>query len=984
MAEALAAIGLAGNIIAFIDFGGKLVSAYFDIRDRASQNPRERDEMAAVAAHLASQMTTLGGALASSRDPAVSDLLATCLELAGEMREMVRGQQAGARRKGTLSRVKMAAVSIWQREKIADLEKRIGRVRGEVLAHLQTLLFQQQASILSSVSQSREATDHLVRGVDKRLGDLTLQLEKVDDMRLKQQSSSSKEDAQAEFAKFARVYQTWAHSFEEAQVARAIIDSLFFLEIKDRHSEIKLAHRNTFQWIFSPARSNFGQWLASSSEMYWVVGKAGSGKSTLMKFLVEHADVQRGLKQWAGTKRLVTASHFFWSTGTKRQKSLEGLFQTLLLQILGQCPETAPVVCRKRFESRGRHRDGWTISELRECFEALSTMKLPGIRICIFVDGLDEYDGDHKMLAELLETISASEDIKICASSRPWIEFITAFGMTKWQLAVQDLTQKDIWTFITDKLQSHSHFENSIRVSHPKKAKRLVDEIARRASGVFLWVYLVVRSLMRGLDYHDTIEDLQHRLDELPVDLEPYFEHMMDSIESIYRQRTTRVFMVLLQAESTIPVITFHFLDKERGNPDFALGRIESLDSLAVAEKQKSHQLIAQCRDLVQVTESPDEQAPFTAKVGFLHRTVTDYLRTQRMKARLGEYAGQDYDARVSLCRSGLAQVKVRLVQHPENNRPRLVHEMAAVLRYARQLEVSHGRPETSTLRELDQEVTSKYTPGWKALVGVVDCTSFVCLAMRCGLHLYCRQIQLQDASVTAELLLLQSLKQPISTEVDSEFKLSPYEDLDLSNVEDLLKAGASPNEAPAGCPTTAWGDFVWRFQYSTARSTALAWDMNKFLEADDDGTHVVPAAVAFKVCSLMVSNGAAGRVLMEMTEEEKARLVRFSGAIISEGIADADELNHEIILINFFREVFSVSEVAVLERHLLAWESEWYEAARKRQFGSTLTRLEQEYFNQLQARIMKREAEVEKKAREGKSGGFSWLWGAFGRSSAA
>ncbi|KAM0330021.1 hypothetical protein ACHAQA_004191 [Verticillium albo-atrum] len=979
--EVLAAIGLAGNIVQFVDFGAKLVSTYVEMRDRASHNPREHDEMAAVAEHLRGQMTVLGGALAASRDPAVSDLLTTCYELAGELRDLVSGPPAGAK-SSALGRVKRAGRALWQKEKIADLEKRLGRVRAEILTHLHTLLFQQQAAILSSVGQFRGSTEAMGRGIDKRLDDLTEQLDKVDHIRLKQQSSSPRDKAeiQAEFARFAQVYEKWARNFEEAQTARVIIDSLFFLEIKDRHSEIKLAHRNTFQWIYSATKSNFNEWLSSSSEMYWIVGKAGSGKSTLMKFLVEHEETRRWLKRWAGTKRLVIASHFFWSTGTKRQKSLEGLFQTLLLQILTQCPEATPQVCRKRFQSRGRHKDGWTISELTECFEELSTMQLRGIRICIFIDGLDEYDGDHKMLAELLETISRSEDIKICASSRPWIEFINAFGTTKWQLAVQDLTQKDIWTFITDRMHSHSHFKDVISVAHPRKAKQLVDEIARRASGVFLWVYLVVRSLVRGLDYRDTIEDLQHRLNELPVDLEPYFEHMMDSIESVYRQRTTRVFMVLLQAESTLPVITFHFLDMERGKPDYALYQVDTISALAVAEKQKSHQLIAQCRDLVQVTDTPDEQAPFTAKVGFLHRTVTDYLRTSGMKSRLGAYAGQDYDARVSLCRAGLAQVKVRLVQRTEGDRPRLVHEVAATLRYAQQLEVSRGLVEMSTLRELDREITSKYSGGWKALVGVDDCTSFISLAMRCGLHLFCQETQRLDGkSTTPELLLLQSLKQPISTEADAEFKLLPYERLDLAITETLLKAGASPNETPEGFPTSAWGDFIWRFQYSTARSSALAWDMNKFLQADDndESGRTVPSEVAFKVCSLMVSRGAAGRLLMEMTEEEKERLVKFS--IQKENQWDADGLSHEIILVNFFYEVFSPVEVAVLERHLRAWESAWIGATRRRGGQQALTSMEMEYYRQLEARMLKWESIDEKKAKQGKQGGRSWLWGVFG-----
>ena len=57
--------------------------------------------------------------------------------------------------------------------------------------------------------------------------------------------------------------------------------------------------------------------------MFWVSGKAGSGKSTLMKYLKSDPDTESNLWAWANGPKLVTASYFFWNAGTDMQKSQE-------------------------------------------------------------------------------------------------------------------------------------------------------------------------------------------------------------------------------------------------------------------------------------------------------------------------------------------------------------------------------------------------------------------------------------------------------------------------------------------------------------------------------------------------------------------------------------------------------------------------------------------------------------------------------------
>ena len=427
-----------------------------------------------------------------------------------------------------------------------------------------------------------------------------------------------------------------------------------------------------------------------------------------MKFLASRQKTDDLLQEWAGQKRLVMASHFFWSQGTKEQRSQTGLFQTLLSQILVQCPQLMSFLPEERRRgSSAPFKNPWSLSDLFECFSALSSAPLPSTRICIFVDGLDEYDGNHRELTEILKVLARSTDIKICASSRPWVEFISAFGDLDCKIAVQDLTAHDILTFVSDNLSSHEGFKD-LSAQHGTEARELVQDIAHKAQGVFLWVYLVVRSLIRGMGNKDTLQDLRRRLNELPDDLERYFHLMMGSIEGIYRQKTANIFQVLLQAGTTVPVLAFHFLEEEAANPDYALGAV-CVDGADHLEALKKHQLIAQCRDLVHITPWSDgASAPFRYAAGFLHRTVADYFKTPGPEALLSERSGRDFDPRVSLCRSFVASLKHIFASGGvrKHNLDFVVEDLTAgVLRFALEIELVSRRAEKCLLDSLDAAI---------------------------------------------------------------------------------------------------------------------------------------------------------------------------------------------------------------------------------------------------------------------------------------
>ncbi|KAJ3960870.1 hypothetical protein N0V92_002491 [Colletotrichum tropicale] len=120
-------------------------------------------------------------------------------------------------------------------------------------------------------------------------------------------------------------------------IMKGLLDSLYFPQEVDRFHDIKPAHKGTFDWIYSKPRSgatkatwaNFQSWLQHDSGIYWVSGKAGSGKSTLMKMVSNDERTRRRLLDWSAGSRLLILSFYFWNPGTPLQKSLAGLLRNL-------------------------------------------------------------------------------------------------------------------------------------------------------------------------------------------------------------------------------------------------------------------------------------------------------------------------------------------------------------------------------------------------------------------------------------------------------------------------------------------------------------------------------------------------------------------------------------------------------------------------------------------------------------------------------
>ncbi|KAI0843673.1 hypothetical protein F5Y06DRAFT_255526 [Hypoxylon sp. FL0890] len=126
-----------------------------------------------------------------------------------------------------------------------------------------------------------------------------------------------------------------------------ILDSLRVDGLDDRVSQIESRSGHTFDWIYDKSSISLSQWLQRGRGIFWISGKPGSGKSTLMKFLLNDSRTSKLLHRWhaMSSARQITANFFFHYRGSVVQKSFEGLLRGIILQILEAEPSLFSIVC---------------------------------------------------------------------------------------------------------------------------------------------------------------------------------------------------------------------------------------------------------------------------------------------------------------------------------------------------------------------------------------------------------------------------------------------------------------------------------------------------------------------------------------------------------------------------------------------------------------------------------------------------------------
>ncbi|KAK1772120.1 hypothetical protein QBC33DRAFT_520331 [Phialemonium atrogriseum] len=318
----------------------------------------------------------------------------------------------------------------------------------------------------------------------------------------------------------------------------------------------------------------FQDWLESGSRVFHLVGKPGSGKSTLMKFVTDHPKTHMLLEKWAVSmkKDLLVARFFLYKLGNDDEKTLRGLWHGLLYDICcgrtdfrndSRKKKSSSDITRMLFPGlwkEGEHMHLEDVASLRGGREAnvpdaaIKTafdrlVNLPEISerfcICLFIDGLDEFDDKAISHAKLGRTLSSWVDlascrgegvgasggssIKLCVSSREYESIKQGLPPKARRLIMQEVTELDIRTLVLKGLGENRNFR-TLQQQHKKRCQNLIQSIIRHSQGVILWVVLVLKLLDDELSEDPTIQSLERIVRESPAGLDGLFQSIVDSI----------------------------------------------------------------------------------------------------------------------------------------------------------------------------------------------------------------------------------------------------------------------------------------------------------------------------------------------------------------------------------------------------------------------------------------------------------------------
>jgi hypothetical protein len=668
--ESLAAIGLAANIAQFTEYIWKLVSKTYKTYQKGSAN--EFIELELIAEELQCRAKAINERNTSGEGP-LNQLAADCISLTNELLDAVRSLKL--RESGNKwGSFRQALKTVWKADDIKALQDRVDRIGNTLSQHL--LVTEQRAmseKLNTLMIENRRLKVERITEIQALANELQTGLKDVQ-MALSHHGSSEEP---------MRLILGVAEKETQFRAEFAILNMLRFPGMDDRYETVSEAHTKTFQWVFgTPADtsiplSSFSKWLASDDKVFWVSGKPGSGKSTLMKYIYNHDQTKMKLQTWAGDERIITAYFFFWYAAKRRiQKSQEGLLRSLLYQILRQSPETIehvfPDIRLLRDPKHGPippipHL--FTIPEtvpgllglLRSACDGLKTV---GRRCCFFIDGLDEYEGRPMDMVDLITTLK-DMDVKLCIASRPWNEFENSFGQDSCQkLFMQDLTQDDIRNYVHSVFRADKNYL-ALEVSEPSAGAELVDEIVEAAQGVFLWVILVVRSLQEGLLNGDRIVDLQTRLRHIPQDLDEFFKKILFDVDELYRPQTALFFGVTVNACDQLPLIVYWFMEHVDMEAMFKM-QVSPMEYPRIASclAQTQKRLNACCKGLLEVQsidnlrEIHEAFTYFDLRVRFSHRTVKDFLDSPKTRGFLLNWNSMAFTNDATICCSVLSAIK--------------------------------------------------------------------------------------------------------------------------------------------------------------------------------------------------------------------------------------------------------------------------------------------------------------------------------------
>ncbi|KAF5711715.1 nacht ankyrin domain-containing protein [Fusarium mundagurra] len=400
---------------------------------------------------------------------------------------------------------------------------------------------------------------------------------------------------------------------ESKERREKLMSLLRFKEIHRRRTGVEPADEETCQWLLKDPK--YQHWLDPKKYIehhgfLYIKGIPGAGKTTIMKFAYSHAE--RTMKD------ATIISFFFDASGEKLERSIEGMYRSLLWELLWKVPELQDVLDHSDLIPLSySHGATWTTQRLRDLFEK-AVVNLGQQHLFCFVDALDECDREEdKNILRDFQTLGKTARTKnfsfyTCFSSRHY-PLINIKQGNELILEHHPGHIQDLNTYIYSNLEFDEY--------HREKADDLRTKIHIRANGVFLWVKLVVQILNKEFAGASPPQLWAARLQEIPAELSQLFGGILKRDKEAPK-RLLLLIEWILYAKRPLRWEELYFALISGLHPD-CLAKWEP-QRLSIAEMKRF--ILNSSKGLAEITR------PGIRTVQFIHESVRGFLKDKGLQ----------------------------------------------------------------------------------------------------------------------------------------------------------------------------------------------------------------------------------------------------------------------------------------------------------------------------------------------------------------
>ncbi|RKK80919.1 hypothetical protein BFJ68_g17676 [Fusarium oxysporum] len=405
-----------------------------------------------------------------------------------------------------------------------------------------------------------------------------------------------------------------------------LLESLEFDQIDSRKITIKTAYSKTCRWFLK--HPDYLDWLDSDKRpqhhgFLWIRGKPGAGKSIIMKFIYTK------MKKTDIPMKALTASFFFNARGGFLEKSVLGMYRSLLLQLLQGFPDLQRILDDADLISRNQVACP-PLNVLKDLFRSAVT-SLEKRNLTCFVDALDECDEQQvKDMVEFFEELAEqcvenNVRFQVCFSSRhyPYVDIKSGIRLI---LECQDGHIEDLKSYIN----------NHLRIQDPALVDELKQMMLDKAAGVFLWVALVV-DILNKEDRRGRLA-LRRRLQEVPSKLSELFKDILTRDQEHMEDLLLSILWILLAERPLKPGEYYHALWSGlslKGLVDLEIPPVNISDASDCFNKC----VISSSKGLAEITKAKKPT------VQFIHESVRDFLIKDKGLYELWPRLGADWQS---------------------------------------------------------------------------------------------------------------------------------------------------------------------------------------------------------------------------------------------------------------------------------------------------------------------------------------------------